>query len=295
MLYCIKTIQLIAVLLLAGVWLGSVPAALAETPAAAEKPRVVTSIKPLSMIARAVAADLVEVEQLLPDGEVPHHFTVRLSQQRLLHGADVFLWVGPELETPLVESVERLGERAAVIAVAGISGITRAGSDLHLWLAVDHARLVARVLAATLVEMSPRLAQPLNARLRDFERELGSAEKDITAMLGSRDIAYIAEHDAYGYFTANFASINLLGALRDSSGSDIGPRELARLYGLPQTDCLIAETSPTPLLLRLAEKLGRPVISIDPLGSEVAVDEGAYIALLKNIARGFSACNSAGQ
>ncbi len=60
---------------------------------------IVTSIKPLELIVKAVAGDEAKVSTLVPAGSSPHSYTMKPSQRRALEQADVIFWVGPEMET----------------------------------------------------------------------------------------------------------------------------------------------------------------------------------------------------
>ncbi|WP_018403373.1 zinc ABC transporter substrate-binding protein [Marinobacter gelidimuriae] len=70
----------------------------AALPAAAET-NIVTSIKPLELLVRAVATDDVTVTSLVAPGGSPHNYTLRPSQRRALEQADAIFWVGPEVES----------------------------------------------------------------------------------------------------------------------------------------------------------------------------------------------------
>src|SRR5690554_196662 len=71
--------------------------AVAAFPASAAN--VVTSIKPLELLVKAVAGDSVQVSSLVPAGSSPHNYTMKPSQRRALEQADAIFWVGPEMET----------------------------------------------------------------------------------------------------------------------------------------------------------------------------------------------------
>jgi len=72
-------------------------ALVASAPVAAAN--IVTSIKPLELIVKAVAGDDANVSTLVPAGSSPHSYTMKPSQRRALEQSDVIFWVGPEMET----------------------------------------------------------------------------------------------------------------------------------------------------------------------------------------------------
>ena len=65
---------------------------------------VIASVKPLTLIASELLADVTQVDTLLPDGASPHDFALRPSDRKRLNNADLLIWVGPEIE-PYLEQV----------------------------------------------------------------------------------------------------------------------------------------------------------------------------------------------
>lgn len=97
---------------------------------AADKPRVVTSLKPVELLVRAVAHDQVEVTTLVPAGSSPHTYQLRPSERRQLAAADMVFWVGPGMENFLTRLLTGPDFRNRTIALAGPSGDTRS-QDRH--------------------------------------------------------------------------------------------------------------------------------------------------------------------
>ena len=82
-------------------------------PARAEPPRVVASIMPIHSLAAGVMAGVAEPELLLKGGESPHSFTLRPSDVRKLGRAELVIWVGEALETPLSDTLEATADPSA--------------------------------------------------------------------------------------------------------------------------------------------------------------------------------------
>lgn len=61
--------------------------------------RVLTSIKPLQLIAAAVQDGVGQPDVLLPPGASPHHYALRPSDVRRVREADLLYWIGPDLES----------------------------------------------------------------------------------------------------------------------------------------------------------------------------------------------------
>ena len=60
---------------------------------------VLTSIRPLGLLAEAVVGDHGAVNVLLPKGASAHHYQLGYSDRKSLNEADLVLWIGENLET----------------------------------------------------------------------------------------------------------------------------------------------------------------------------------------------------
>lgn len=293
MLYCNALNKCLWLILFGVAALGSQPLASEPGLSPQAKPLVVTSIKPLTLIANEIAGDLIEIRQLLPDGEIPHHFAIRLSQHRLITNADLLLWVGEGMEAPLAATIERARNSDTITAsgLAGISTPAMSIADQHIWLNPENGLVIARALVTALGEKYPVYANRLTGNLAIFAERVQDLETELDTLFAQSTINCIAEHDAYRHFAANFPSLRILGSLYDQSGILVGPRELARVYGHKQVDCLVSETPrPSAQVINLASKLGVNVVTVDPLGA--SGESRVYTDLIREVAAGFSACNS---
>jgi len=98
--------------------------ALASTPAAAaEMPRVVVSIKPLHSLVATLMQGVGTPFLLLDDRDSPHGYSLRPRDAQALSDADVVVWVGPALESFLVEPLETLATNAEVLEAMEVPGL----------------------------------------------------------------------------------------------------------------------------------------------------------------------------
>lgn len=89
-------------------------------PAQAEV-RVLTSIKPLQLIAAAIQDGAGQPAVLLPPGASPHHYALRPSDLRQVREANLVYWIGPDLETFLPAVLkERQGPSVAIQELPGL-------------------------------------------------------------------------------------------------------------------------------------------------------------------------------
>ncbi|THG79153.1 zinc ABC transporter substrate-binding protein ZnuA [Pseudomonas sp. A-1] len=197
-------------------------AALLASPALAEV-RVLTSIKPLQLIAAAVQDGAGTPEVLLPPGASPHHYALRPSDIRRVHEATLVYWIGPDLEVFLSHVLE--GREAPSLAVQSLSGLHlrrfgeehrhadeehaahgehdehghdghaarddqghdhahRPGTlDAHLWLLPANARVIAARMAADLARVDPANAARYRSNLAAFEQRLAATDDKLRARM----------------------------------------------------------------------------------------------------------------
>ncbi|VEE18058.1 zinc ABC transporter substrate-binding protein ZnuA [Ectopseudomonas mendocina] len=283
--------------------------------------RVLTSIKPLQLIAAAVQDGIGEPEVLLPPGASPHHYALRPSDVRRVRDADLLYWIGPDMEAFLPRV---LGSRdKPQLAVQDLPGMTlrhfgesheehdhehaHAGDDLghdhdhrpgsldaHLWLASDNAKVIAARMAADLAKLDAANAGRYAANLKAFEARLDALDGRIRPQLAAlQGKPYFVFHEAYDYFEAAYG-LKHAGVFSVLSEVQPGARHVAAMRErLQQTgpSCVFSEP---PLRPRLAETLtaGLPVklAELDALGGTLPVNASGYEQLLENLANGLSEC-----
>lgn len=95
---------------------------LAAAPALAA-PQVVADIVPTGALVQEVMGDLGEVRVLLPQGASAHHYQMRPSDAQALQGADLVVWMGPEL-TPWLARASGNLSRGAQLPLLQVEGAT---------------------------------------------------------------------------------------------------------------------------------------------------------------------------
>jgi len=90
----------------------------------AKEPNVVVTIKPLHSLVAGVMQGVGSPYLLLKGAASPHHFQLKPSDARRLHKADLIVWVGPELETPLKKIVSSLSQPKASFPLLKLSSLT---------------------------------------------------------------------------------------------------------------------------------------------------------------------------
>ena len=85
-------------------------------------PQVVTDLVPTGALVQEVMGDLAEVRVLLPQGASAHHYQMRPSDAQALQGADVVIWMGPEL-TPWLSRASETLSGATQLRLLEVEGV----------------------------------------------------------------------------------------------------------------------------------------------------------------------------
>lgn len=269
--------------------------------------RVVTSIKPLQMIASAITDGVSEPELLIPSTQSYHHFVLRPSSVRTLNRAELFVWIGPELETYLTGALQQRSRQQIlqvlslpelVIHHAGHHAADRHdhGHDIdpHLWLDTRNARVIARAIAQQLSSLDPLFQQAYQRNLQDFENSLLRLEESLTARLAMPEqFQYAVYHDAFRYFENQFGlqhEVVFVG----SEEIQPGVRHMLALRQVVDSraiHCLMEDV--TSQAATVETVLGRMQITrvrADTTGQSLTSGPTAYIQLIENLANAFQQC-----
>jgi zinc transport system substrate-binding protein len=111
----------------------------ATTPLHAEPRSVVTSILPVHSLVAGLVHGIHRADVLLPASASPHGYAMRPSEARLLQDADLFIWVGPELEAFLARPLsEPRGGRKVIGLMEDLPLVLLAMREGGVWETHGH-------------------------------------------------------------------------------------------------------------------------------------------------------------
>jgi zinc transport system substrate-binding protein len=281
--------------------------------------RVLTSIKPLQLIAAAVQDGVGSPEVLLPPGASPHHYALRPSDVRRVQEFDLLYWIGPDMEGFLPRVLK--SRTLPVVAVQSLPGLHlrhfgadsasheadpeeghdehdhdhRPGSlDAHLWLSSVNARVIAAKMAADLSAADPANAARYDSNAKAFNARLDALDARIKGRVaGIAGKPYFVFHEAFDYFEDAYG-LKHAGVFSVAAEVQPGAQHVAamraRLTEVGKT-CVFSEP---PLRPRLAETLtaGLPakLAELDALGGETPVTATGYELLLNKLGDDLVGC-----
>lgn len=277
--------------------------------------RVLTSIKPLQLIAAAVQDGVGKPEVLLPPGASPHHYALRPSDVRRVQEADLLYWIGPDMEGFLPRVLKN--RTLPVVAIQSMPGLHlrhfaadsasheeehdehdhdhRPGSlDAHLWLSSVNARVIAAKMAVDLSAADPANAARYTSNAKAFTARLDAMDARIKGRVaGIAGKPFFVFHEAFDYFEDAYG-LKHAGVFSVAAEVQPGAQHVAamraRLTEVGKT-CVFSEP---PLRPRLAETLtaGLPakLAELDALGSNTPVTANGYELLLNKLGDDLVGC-----
>ena len=278
--------------------------------------KVLTSIKPLQLIAAAVQDGVGTPEVLLPPGASPHHYALRPSDVRKVQSVDLLYWIGPDMEGFLPRVLN--GRTLPAVAVQELPGLKlrhfaedsqshtdddgdehdhdhRPGTiDAHLWLSPINARVIAAKIAADLSAADPANAARYQSNLKGFNQRLDALDARLKSRLaGIAGKPYFVFHEAFDYFEDTYG-LKHAGVFAVAAEVQPGAQHVAamrtRLQAVGKT-CVFSEP---PLRPRLAETLvaGLPVklAELDALGGYTPTTAQGYEQLLEKLGNDLAGC-----
>ncbi len=270
--------------------------------------QVLNSIKPFEMISHELIIEGQSTSSILNANASPHDYALKPSDVKKIRDSEVVVWFGDDLETFLAKSVEGNANSLAVQNIEGLSlreyggdghdhgheGHDHGSFDPHVWLGPEQSRQVARAISAKLQSIDPDNKAAYQEKLATFERTLDKTIEEIHGKLEPiQDQGYYVFHDAYGYYE-EFFKMNNLGHFTASPERKPGAKTLISIKTTlreQQVKCVFAEPQFTPAVVNSVTRgTGTKVGQLDPLGSDIPVEDGSYFVFLKSMANSFSSC-----
>jgi zinc/manganese transport system substrate-binding protein len=222
------------------------------TPAGAQL-KVVTSTTDLYDIAKAVGGNRITATHIGEGYQDPHFIEAKPSFVLQLRKADVWAFVGLDLEIgwmPLLldgarnPRIRQGGSgyldvsRAIPLLDVPRGNVDRSQGDVHplgnphYWLDPENGRRIARLFKAKFTELDPQGAAVYDANEKNFEARLNGVERTWTDELAKiKGQPIVAWHTSWRYF-AEYTKVNIVGFMEPKPGVPPSPAHLA---GLIQT------------------------------------------------------------
>ncbi|NKI74057.1 zinc ABC transporter substrate-binding protein ZnuA [Dickeya sp. CFBP 2040] len=166
--------------------------------------------------------------------------------------------------------------------------------NMHIWLSPEMAQVSAVAIHASLVELMPQNKDKLDANLRKFTEKLAQTDKNVVNMLTPvRGKGYFVFHDAYGYFEQHYG-LTPLGHFTINPAIAPGAQRLNQIRTQlveHKAVCVFAEPQFRPAVIHAVAKGTDVRIGVlDPLGSDIALDQDSYARFLMQLSEQYLRC-----
>jgi len=280
---------------------------------ASESGQILTSIKPLMLIAREITGGTkLKVDYLLPPTVSEHNYALRVSDAKKLRSAGLVIWLGPEIEPylesslsnwvleqkptkslPLLEKIvfdEPIYDDDEVTERAGLDE-NHHRVDPHIWLSPLLAQQMAKQISDRLSLIYPADKPRFEANFEIFSQKILALDKETGESLKAhQNQPFFVYHGAYSYFVKRYG-LNQIGVLHAQPGAAMSLKQLSELQltmeKQTQGVCLFREPqfalAPVPAFKSTSLiKTG----ALDPLG----INADSYELLIKHLTKGFLQC-----
>lgn len=292
----------LTILILTGLFVTWFGLAFAEQAKTKDKITVFVSIEPIAYFVKRVAGPLVNVDVLVGPGQEPHTFEPTPKLVTKLASAQALFKIGFPFEEELVKKAgSTFGNLKIVDLQQGIKlrkmseaeedhecdsdsathgHSHEAGSlDPHTWLDPVLAKIQARTIATSLIELDPDHRAIYEENLKKFETDLDELNSQLKASLApARGKSFFVFHPAFGYFGDEYG---LKQVSVEMEGKEPTARQLSRLIEEAKAQgvkVIFAEPQfPRKIARTLAESIGGAVVLIDDLAPD-------YLNNLKEVA-----------
>jgi ABC-type Zn uptake system ZnuABC Zn-binding protein ZnuA len=293
---CLRTLAVL------GLAVAGLPGCGGDAPAGTDdRPRVVTTVAPITSIVANVVGDRAVISGLVPEGTNSHTFDPPPSAARALAEADVVFANGLQLEDPTLELAEANVADGAEIVELGNATIgpaeylydfsfpRSAGKpNPHLWTNPPMAKRYAEVVKVTMAARDPQGAPTYQRNLAAFAAKidaLDTALRAASATVPRREL--LTYHDAYAYFAEEYGW-TVLGAIQPSTFAEPSARDVAGLIrqvretGVPAV--FGSEVFPSAVLEQIGRETGARYVDVlrdDDLPGRPGDAEHSWLGLVR--------------
>lgn len=275
---------------------------------------VVTTIKPIQIIAADIMQGVAEPQLLVAANQDPHQLHLKPSQQLMLNQADIIILIDEQFETFLQKPLANLPDTHR-IKLSQTPGLTllniREGGlwenhdhahddhhehstlDFHIWLSPDNALLLTQYIADVLSDVDPDNAEMYQTNSAQLIQKIAQRADLLQIQLAPiKNKPYIVFHDAYQYFE-DYYDLNAVGSITLEPQESASAKRLTALRNRikeQQIECVFSEPGYSSRLVdTVIENTSVQHTELDPLGIN---QTGDYLLLIQTIADSLVACLS---
>ena len=210
--------------------------------------KIVSTVKPLADIAKAIGKEKVKVSYIIPPNVSVHMYEYKISDLRKAYKADLLLYIGSG--EPNISSIINNSPKEKLLKVSDIKGIylirnfefeehnkyeeKKEHGLFHpaLWLDPENAKIIAKEIFIKLSKLDPTNKSFYEKNLKIFLNETDNllvyCRKKFNSIKNRKFISY---HYTWPYFTNRFG-LNYLAVIEIGHGREPTPKYIMHIISL---------------------------------------------------------------
>ena len=265
--------------------------------------RVVTTVSPITDMARQVGGSAIQLHGMVPEGVNSHTFRPTPRDVRYLAEADIIFLNGLYLEIPTEKLARRSGNAKVHILKLGDQTLQKANwiydfsfpkdqghPNPHLWLNVKYAMHYVSLLRDALIRLDRVHQSAYHDNAARYLRQLSQLDACIATAVSTIPPAHrtlLTYHDSWPYFARRYG-MQVIGAVQPASFSEPSARDVARMIGqIRQSDVPAifgSEVFPSKVLEKIAAEANVQYIKTlrdDDLPGAPGDPEHSYLGMMR--------------
>ena len=254
----------------------------------AEGLSVVTTLFPLKEFAQSVGGERVKVRLLLPPGAEPHTWEPKPSDIVRLSHADVFIYIGAEME-PRAHSIVKSSDNATLQIIEVSRGIplirvdeahhhaahgdkeelTHGAVDPHIWLDFEYSQAIVDKIEHALGKKDPEWAEYYRKNADDYKEKLKNLDlkyKEVLSNCECREFI-LGSHAAFAYMARRYG-LKQISLYRVSPNSEPTPKKMVEVIRMAKKHRVKAiyfeELLSDKLARTIAREVGAETLVLNP-------------------------------
>ena len=280
--------------------------------------KVVTTIKPIHSLVAGVMDGLGSPSLIVDGSNSPHNFSLKPSHAKMIEDAEIIFWVGEDLETFMIKSLESIANNATKVSFMDLDSIIKlkfkeenilevegydddhddhddhadGEFDAHIWLDPKNAIEIVNEIAKTLSLKDPNNKNVYYSNAEKLNHSLNELIEKINLSI-NKDARFIVFHDAYQYFEKRF-DVSSAGALilnEEALPSAKKVSEIHKIIKKQNINCIISEPQFNPNIIKsIAQDSSILIRSFDPLGSSFDTNKNLYFEMILSLSNSLKDC-----
>jgi len=249
------------------------------------KVNAVVSILPQKTFLKNIGGDKVNITLMVKPGNSPATYEPKPSQMKSLSNADIYFTIGVPFDHVWIDKISAHNRSMKVVFTQKDKNMQRikkplngfkhshiknedAHLDLHIWVSPKRVKVIAKIMAKSLIEIDPKNKNYYEKNLAKFISKIEKTDKKIKEILKDtpNGAKFMVFHPAWGYFAKDYG---LEQVAIEKAGKEPKPKVLAKIIKNARKDSIKAILTQPEFSKKgarlIAKELNIQVVTISPL------------------------------